>query len=184
MSPVPDSPNVVPPLDGMTEARLLRGAHRDDIPAPYQGVADVLAALTAPPTAADRAGEAAAVATFVVARHALRNGRLAPRPRRRPVVARLSTCVALTLAAASGVAASAGAVPTPLQAAAHKFLAPIGVPAPNHPETTIDGSSPGDGIAPADGTSSNSVATDPVAPDTTPGAGDSTSVPSGENGTG
>jgi hypothetical protein len=128
-------------LDAELLDRLLAGrVDPDDAPQAYKGVARVLAAATTPPTASEHADEERAVRQFSQEAsggepvRTVRGGRLA-----RPLVAAVASVAIL---AGAGVAAAAGALPTPAQRLAHAVLADIGIDTPvpaasgAHPATT------------------------------------------------
>ncbi|MFL6074111.1 MAG: hypothetical protein ACJ73S_12010 [Mycobacteriales bacterium] len=119
-------------IDGRRADLLIAG----EVPGPdLAGVAEVLAAASAPPSPGELAGEEAAVAAFRAARD-----QLAGRRRRRdglssPIFAAASAKVAVAVIAAvvlgAGVAAGTGVLPSGAQRVAHSAFHTLGVPGPD-----------------------------------------------------
>jgi hypothetical protein len=122
-------------LDEGTAERLLAGGlDPADAPPAYWRTAAVLAAVAAPPSPDELAGEAQAVAALgAVARSIPHRA-----ARRRPTVltkvlsVKVATAAAVALLSLAGVAGAAtGTLPDPAQRAAHRMLGAAGVPSPN-----------------------------------------------------
>ena len=118
-------------LDDGTVDRLLAGMPVDDAPPSYRGVAELLSALTAAPTAAELAGGRHAVATITAQ---LQPATRPSAPRRRSTMKRR---LQFTRAALVGTATlfvglgAAGALPGAAQGVASDMLATVGVSTPN-----------------------------------------------------
>jgi len=130
-----------PRIDRHAAERLLARAGDADHP----GLARLLAAASAAPTADELAGESAAVAAFAAGR---RTGS-APtpatvRPVRRLFIAKVAVAGSLALVGGTALAAETGILPDRLQRQAHELFSGVGVPAPR---TT--GAAPSRSAAPA-----------------------------------
>jgi hypothetical protein len=130
------------PLDEVTAERLLRGVRPSaGATAGEQALGELLAAVSAPPSARELSGETRAVAAFSASRsattgprhsrHVIRRLRPAMRPRVSHGVAAAAAFGALAI---GGVAAAAytGSLPTSIQRLAHDHL---GAPHPRQPRT-------------------------------------------------
>jgi hypothetical protein len=138
-------------IDAATADQLLDGVTPGDLAAAYVPVDRVLAALRAPATATELAGEDAAVAIFTAARREdeRRTRVAAPWPgatrqvTRRVTARRPLRVAALTAAfvvlGGGAIAAADGALPGPLQDIAHDALGLVGVKVPG------DAAAPGEG---------------------------------------
>jgi len=127
----------IAPLDEVTAERLLSGAPVDDLPDEYRALAGLLAAASGRATRSEADGEAAAAAAFVSAYEAAKP----PVRRVRTLVAASIVAVLVTLSAGTALAASAGVLPEPAQAAAHDVLGVVGISVPgigDHPREPDD----------------------------------------------
>jgi hypothetical protein len=123
-------------LDPLTAERLLNGAvGADDAPPGYQAVVATLAAVRQPGTAAELAGEAAAVAGFRAAR-GVSAGRSTHGLARRVAAPVL---VASVLFVGAGAAAATGSLPASWQRTAHDALAHIGIDVPGGAQASHGG---------------------------------------------
>jgi len=148
---MPDTPFDPLDVDPSTTDRLLAGLDPDDAPSAYAGVAQLLAAVTAPADPAELRGEAAAVVAFTAAGYGIEASPTAPNPScpnpscpnpscPNPSwrIRMLSNARSAKLAAAGVVAgltltsglAAAGALPGPAQSAASRTLSHIGISVP------------------------------------------------------
>ena len=151
-------------LDDGTLDRLLDGLAVDDAPPSYRGVAALLNAARAEPTAAELAGERQAVGA-ITARHHRAVPPPAPRPGRFPQQRRPRRRVRVSAAALVGSATlfvglgAAGALPGAAQSVAADVLSTVGVSAPNpdspavvHPIAPVVATGAGTGAVAGSGT--------------------------------
>ena len=116
-------------LEDAVVDQILGAAADDRVPATYRRVIDVLAAARAPATEAELVGEAAAVDLFRLGRPAAGTAGK-PSPVRRVGVKALLAAGALTLATATGAAATTGNLPERAQAIAATVLSKVGISVP------------------------------------------------------
>jgi hypothetical protein len=156
-------------LDEDTVERLLAGdLPADQAPPGYGEVAAVLAAMAAPPTADELAGEEAALAELRRLRRARpAAGRPVGRPRRRRV-GLAAVVVVGALAAGGGAAAATGHLPAPVRDAARTILGTAGDGEPAPPSGP--GGPAASATSGADGTGTSAQGSGPTGTARTPAA--------------
>ncbi len=172
-----------PPLDEITAERLLRGDPIDDLPDAFRPLGRLLADASGPATSDELEGSAAAAAMFVAAHDA------ADRTRRRTwsLVASAFTAFAVVMSGGTAVAAAQGALPEPIQQAAHVALGVVGISVPSINQK-YDEQAPGESSVNTPDSTSRSVggssvtSTPTTAAPTTPVEGDGTVPASGGDG--
>jgi hypothetical protein len=123
-------------IDGRQADLLIAG----EVPGPdLAGVAEVLAAASAPPSPGELAGEEAAVAAFRAARDQLAGRRRIRDGLSSPFFVATQAKVAVAMIASfvlgAGVAAGTGVLPSGAQRAAHAAFHTLGVPGPDQGQT-------------------------------------------------
>src|SRR3954467_7600211 len=116
-------------FDGRALDAVLDGASGDDGADPFWSLVPLVAAARRPPSGAELAGEAEAMATYRRLRMRPAAPRGARRSRRRGVKL-IAIAGAVTVASATGAAAAAGGMPGPVQDTAAALLATVGITVP------------------------------------------------------
>ncbi|MET0422103.1 MAG: hypothetical protein ABW073_10395 [Acidimicrobiia bacterium] len=122
----------VAPLDPDVGSEMLDHPDAAIAPPEYEPVRRVLSAAAAPARPAELAGDVIAAAEFVTARSATLSGVSAlhaTRPHRHLRLVAVTT-ITLVLCTGTAVAATNGALPTPVQSLAHETLGVVGVTIP------------------------------------------------------